>query len=163
MKIRTMFAAALAGAALAQAVPALAFPVPVNPVTSQRSESVVFSCVTVSGKRLSVIDNGPSVAYSYGREGAAPDLTFSVPRASVTRSDGSRTDDAGRVFDSYMTLDIQHGPALFSIVANYVDNQAQPIHSYHIRVFQNGRQLANTPCVGSVVDRIPNATFQFAN
>jgi hypothetical protein len=43
------------------------------------TESILFSCVTASGKRIELCNFGQFIQYSFGRPEAKPEIRFSVP------------------------------------------------------------------------------------
>lgn len=121
-----MFAAAIAS------VPGLA-------LACGTGETEIFSCTTTNGKLAQVCQAPESIRYTFGRPGAAPEMTVSVPNSEfVWHSDGG---------SAMHTIDLNfynRGTRYVVSATRYRDGDV-PLDA-EIRVERGGEEVATVVC-----------------
>lgn len=101
----------------------------------------VFACQTTKGKQVEVCDAGKTIAYSFGKPGATPELALKVPRSQASTS---QWQGVGR-YMSY-AVDIPNGKTVYSVFWG-VDRLSEE-HDIEagVNVLINGKQAATVMC-----------------
>lgn len=118
----------------------------VNPVAK-----TIFGCKSVSGKILRFAAVGREMRYSYGKAGAAPDLAFAVPLASVSYG-GSGPADAGTW---WVSREIKLSFNGTSYTGHWAYNRGDDSETAGVTVTRAGRVLAETACASDIEMQIP--------
>lgn len=107
-------------------------------------ETEVFSCTTTNGKTAQVCQAPESIRYTFGRPGAAPEMTVSVPNSGfVWHSDGG---------SAMHTIDLNfdnRGTRYVVSATRYRDEQ--PPLDAQIQVERDGEQVASLVCLDASV------------
>ena len=119
--------------------------------TAQPAAKTVFSCTSVSGKIVRFAAVGQEMRYSYGRAGAAPELAFAVPLASV-RYAGSGPADAG---SWWISREISLSFNGTSYTGHWAYNRGDDSETAGVTVTRAGRTLAETACASDIDMQIP--------
>lgn len=102
-------------------------------------EAEIFSCTTTTGKAAQVCQTPETIRYTFGRPGAAPEMTVSVPNSEfLWHSDGgSAMDTTDLNFDNRGTR--------FVVSATRYRDEEPPLVAV-IRVERGSEQLAILTC-----------------
>ncbi|HKY92077.1 MAG TPA: hypothetical protein VJM11_13605 [Nevskiaceae bacterium] len=114
---------------------------------------LVFSCATARGNEIELCEDGPSVRYSFGEPGLAPQLAITLPRTEVQRAP---LRELGKV-ESY-ALRIPYREATHILYWSLDDAGAQP--EAGVQVFVEDRLRATMHCIpGQVRSNLSKAGF----
>lgn len=113
-------------------------------------ETEVFSCTTTNGKTAHVCQGTGSIRYTFGRPGAAPEMSVSVPNSEfVWHSDGgSAMDTTDLNFDN-------RGTRYVVSATRYRDGEVQL--DADIRVERGSEQVATVMCRDESVQLVEQA------
>lgn len=102
-------------------------------------ETAVFSCTVQNGKVVQVCQAPEQIRYTFGRAGAAPEMTIAVPNSEfVWHSDG------GSAIDT-TDLNFDHRGTRYVVSATRYRDEDPPLDA-HIRVERGVEQVANVVC-----------------
>lgn len=112
---------------------------PATALACGAGETEVFSCTTTNGKTVQVCQASEAIRYAFGRPGAAPEMSASVPNSGfVWHSDGgSAMDTTDLNFDS--------GGTRYVVSATRYRDEDPPLDAV-IRVERGGAQLPSLAC-----------------
>ena len=141
-KMRALKAVA-ASAVIAVTTLTPAHAAPARPAAAQ----TIFSCTTASGKLVRISRTGTLYRYVYGRPGAAPDLTFTVPKSATSIHDGSEDIGSGTW---WMTHEVTLRFNGTSYTGWWSLHRASGEEGGGIRVEKGSKTLAETACASEV-------------
>lgn len=99
-------------------------------------ESVVFSCITKSGKQLLITEDRHYYYYSYGKNGR-PEMTFKNAKSNAVIYADHR----------YSTLILENKGIDYEIYEPFRANEDGSYEDTDITVSKNGKTLATTKCI----------------
>lgn len=111
----------------------------------------VFACKTISGKLVRFAREGKVLRYSYGKPGMAPELTFTVPMASV-RFGGSGPAGSGTWWVSRDVTVVFNGTRY---TGHWAFHRAEGTEEAGVTVARGGKTLAETACRSDIQIDIP--------
>ena len=120
-----------------------AYAAPARPAAS----ATIFSCTTASGTLVRISRTGTLYRYVYGRPGAAPDLTFTVPKSATSIHDGSEDIGSG---SWWLTHEVTLRFNGTSYTGWWSYNRASSEEGGGIRVEKGPKTLAETACASEV-------------
>lgn len=128
-----------AGTTVAAAIPSEAVQVP---VASKQENKPLFFCKTRHGKQIELLDAGNTVIYVFGKTGAAPEITLTVPRTQATtwQWDGRGSSESYRV-------NVPNGNTVYSVFwsAAHDPDATEPV-SAGVDVEIAGKYAASVEC-----------------
>ena len=96
----------------------------------------IFACTTTKGKAVEVCESPKTVAYSFGKKGANPEMALSVPKSAASKRQmqfvGAR---------SYYSVLIPNGKTVYEVFSSYLDDE-----SHGIDVHVGGKKVATLTC-----------------
>ncbi len=113
--------------------------------------SPVFACKTVSGKLVRFAREGKVLRYSYGQPGLAPELTFTVPLASVVYG-GSGPAGSGTWWVSREVSVVFNGTRY---TGHWAFHRAEGSEEAGVTVARGAKTLAETACKSDIEIDIP--------
>lgn len=111
----------------------------------------VFACKTISGKLVRFAREGKVLRYSYGKPGMAPELTFTVPMASV-KFGGNGPAGAGTWWVSRDVTVVFNGTRY---TGHWAFHRAEGTEEAGVTVARGGKTLAETACRSDIQIDIP--------
>lgn len=116
--------------------------------------SLVFSCATAQGHRVELCDEGPTIRYSFGEAGTAPQVAVTMPRDEVRLAPLRAF---GKI-ESY-AVRIPYREATHVIFWSLADAGDEP--EAGVQVFVDGALRTTLQCVPTQIrNNIPKAGFK---
>ena len=110
-----------------------------NLTISQSNSSVLFYCVTESGKEISLYDFGDRIEYSFGVAGQ-PEIVL-----SRTREEASTYQWAGVGRSIHYSVDVPNGDTVYSVFWSFDRLSSQREETGGVTVAINGEHAATVP------------------
>ena len=109
----------------------------------------LFSCTTAKNKQIELCDAGKTIQYSFGKPGAKPEITVSVPRDQAT------TTQWGGAGDITNSVEIPNGATVYSVYSSIHRDPNDPhpkSAGVNVLTNGNGQVAASVQCSVQSVD-----------
>lgn len=109
------------------------------------AKNTIFACTTTNNKAIEVCDSKTTIDYSFGKQGAKPEMAFSAPRNVATTK---QWHGVGR--NMYYSVLIPNGAdTLYEVFSNVDKFEEQT--AFGVYAFVNGKLVATINCKPNTV------------
>lgn len=115
----------------------------------ETGSKTLFSCLTAKDKRIEVCDDTKTIAYSFGKPQAKPEIALKIPRNQAATS---QWQGIGR-YISY-TVEIPNGNTVYSVFWSVDKLSEQHAVEAGVHVMIDGALAATVNCAKNIVNKL---------